>query len=233
MNEMKTILVVGGMGAGKSSVTRALASQGAAVVDLDALGHDALLQNSVKCQIKHAFRCNVFNGADEIDRTALANVAFENAAATATLNSITQPCIMGMLLTTLEQLSHAGCRVAVIEASSFTGQVELVKLANYIVYVKASEHLRIARVIASGWREDDVRARMAHQLSDAEFERFANVTFENNGSPEQLREQVFSWYKRVAEPSAPADAPTRTDTPTRTAATHNADAPTNMGGSQQ
>ena len=192
---MKNILVIGGMGAGKSSVTQALAAQGLPVVDLDALGHDALLRATVKCHLKQAFGEDVLNVSGEIDRRALARAAFSSAAATEKLNSITQPCIIDMLRTTLEQLACEGHEMTVVESSSFTGQPELVNLAHCIVFVEAPEEQRIERLCAAGWQENDARARMARQLSDEEFARYAHVVFENTGAPEQLRDQVVTWLR--------------------------------------
>ena len=196
---MKNILVIGGMGAGKSSVTQTLAAQGLPVVDLDALGHDALLHATVKCHLKQAFGEDVLNVSGEIDRRALARAAFSSAAATEKLNSITQPCIIDMLRTTLEQLACEGHEMAVVESSSFTGQPELVNLAHCIVFVEAPEAQRIERLCAAGWQENDARVRMAQQLSDEEFARYAHVVFENTGAPEQLREQVVTWFHAYQE----------------------------------
>ena len=192
---MKNILVIGGMGAGKSSVTQALAAQGLPVVDLDALGHDALQHAAVKSSLKQAFGEDVLNDAGEIDRRALARAAFSSAATTEKLNSITQPYIIDMLRTTLEQLACEGYEMAVVESSSFTGQPELVNLAHCIVFVEAPEEQRIERLCAAGWQENDARARMARQLSDEEFARYAHVVFENTGAPEQLRDQVVTWLR--------------------------------------
>ena len=187
------------MGAGKSSVTQALAAQGLPVVDLDALGHDALQHAAVKSSLKQAFGEDVLNDAGEIDRRALARAAFSSAAATEKLNSITQPCIIDMLRATLEQLACEGHEMTVVESSSFTGQPELVNLAHCIVFVEAPEEQRIERLCAAGWQENDARARMAQQLSDEEFARYAHVVFENTGAPEQLREQVVTWFHAYQE----------------------------------
>ena len=57
---MKNILIIGGMGAGKSSVTSALASQGLPVVDLDRLGYVVLTWDFVKKELRDAYGAGVF-----------------------------------------------------------------------------------------------------------------------------------------------------------------------------
>ena len=191
---MKNILIIGGMGAGKSSATRALANQGLPVVDLDQLGHVVLTWDFVKKELRDAYGAGVFTAEVEVDRAALAAVAFATNEGTETLNRITQPRIDQALHNELARLAAEGHAAAVIESSSFTGQAPLVALVDYIVAVTAPEELRVARAVAAGWNEADVRARMARQLTDEQRLRFATVSFANDGTPEQLYDQVVSWW---------------------------------------
>ena len=196
---MKNILIIGGMGAGKSSVTSALASQGLPVVDLDRLGHVVLTWDFVKKELRDAYGAGVFTAEGEVDRAALAAVAFATKEGTETLNRITQPRIDQALHNELARLAAEGRTAAVIESSSFTGQAPLVALADYIVVVTAPEELRVARAVAAGWSEADVRARLARQLTDEQRLRFATVSFVNDGTPEQLYDQVVSWWNAEKE----------------------------------
>ena len=196
---MKNILIIGGMGAGKSSVTSALASQGLPVVDLDRLGHVVLTWDFVKKELRDAYGAGVFTAEGEVDRAALAAVAFATKEGTETLNRITQPRIDQALHNELARLAAEGRTAAVIESSSFTGQAPLVALADYIVVVTAPEELRVARAVAADWNEADVRARMARQLTDEQRLRFATVSFVNDGTPEQLYDQVVSWWNAEKE----------------------------------
>ena len=196
---MKNILIIGGMGAGKSSVTSALASQGLPVVDLDRVGHVVLTWDFVKKELRDAYGAGVFTAEGEVDRAALAAVAFATKEGTETLNRITQPRIDQALHNELARLAAEGRTAAVIESSSFTGQAPLVALADYIVVVTAPEELRVARAVAAGWSEADVRARMARQLTDEQRLRFATVSFVNDGTPEQLYDQVVSWWNAEKE----------------------------------
>ena len=196
---MKNILIIGGMGAGKSSVTSALASQGLPVVDLDRLGHVVLTWDFLKKELLDAYGAGVLTAEGEGDRAALAAVAFATKEGTETLNRITQPRIDQALHNELARLAAEGHTAAVIESSSFTGQAPLVALADYIVVVTAPEELRVARAVAAGWSEADVRARMARQLTDEQRLRFATVSFVNDGTPEQLYDQVVSWWNAEKE----------------------------------
>ena len=193
---MKHIFVIGGMGAGKSSVTRLLAAQGLPPLDLDELGHSVLSWDVVKRELKEAFGEDVLTEGDEVNRHALATHAFSSEKDTQTLNRITQPRIVQALCETLAHLESEGNTAAVIESSSFTGQPSLRALADCIIAVGAPLELRVQRAVAAGWREEDVRARIAHQLTDEQRARFADVIFVNDGSFEQLSDKVTRWWNK-------------------------------------
>lgn len=46
----------------------------------------------------------------------------------------------------------------------------------------------------SGFSEEDVRARIARQITDADRIEASDVVFNNDGTPEELRNEVISWW---------------------------------------
>ena len=61
--------------------------------------------------------------------------------------------------------------------------------------VLAPLDVRIQRAVASGFDEADVRRRIAQQITDADRIEAADVVFNNDGTPEELRNQVLVWWK--------------------------------------
>ena len=47
---------------------------------------------------------------------------------------------------------------------------------------------------APGFPEEDVRARIARQITDADRIEASDVVFNNDGTPEELRNEVISWW---------------------------------------
>ena len=90
---MKKIVVIGGMGAGKSTAAHAIADQGIPLIDLDKVGHQVLAWDVVKEDLREAFGDEVFDAAGEVDRKALAARAFLSEHETHKLNNITMPRI--------------------------------------------------------------------------------------------------------------------------------------------
>ena len=61
--------------------------------------------------------------------------------------------------------------------------------------VLAPLDLRIERAVASGFDEADVRRRIAQQITDADRIEAADVVFNNDGTPEELHNQVLAWWR--------------------------------------
>ncbi len=192
---MKKIFVVGGMGAGKSTVTHALSCQGIPVIDLDKVGHLILAWPVVKEDLKEAFGAHIFTPEGEVDRAALATAAFASEQTTHLLDNITLPRIEEALADCVESLSSENHRFVVIESSTYKGkESSFVSEDDCLVAVVAPEELRVSRAVAAGWQEDDVRSRIARQIDDAVRTAAAEVVFVNDGTPEELYDQVVSWW---------------------------------------
>ena len=95
---MKKLFIIGGMGAGKSTARKALVEQGLPNIDLDQVGHDVLLWDTVKSELVETFGEDILGADGEIDRRALAAKAFVSPAETRKLNRITLPRIEDCLL---------------------------------------------------------------------------------------------------------------------------------------
>ena len=68
-------------------------------------------------------------------------------------------------------------------------------LADIIIAVVAPLDMRIERAVASGFEEQDVRRRIAQQITDAERIERADVVFNNDGTKEELYDKVVAWWQ--------------------------------------
>jgi len=200
-----TIVVIGLLGSGKSSVSGFLAKEGCSVIDFDDIGHEVLSFDEVKRQIKEAFGEECFNEEGEILRHKLAQRAFQNTETAQQLTSITWPTIFMCFDELVAAYEREEATCLVIEESAFQGEhVPIVlhdeqgntrtTLPDVVIAVSTPFEMRLKRALQKGMSEADVRARMNQQLSDADLCSYANVVFENTGTKEDLRKQVHAWW---------------------------------------
>ncbi len=193
---MKKIFIIGGMGAGKSTARRALVDQGLPVIDLDQVGHDVLTWDVVKDDLIGAFGLSILDPNGSVDRPALARKAFASPAMTRKLNRIMMPRIEDAYTREIEELEAKGTKAVVVEYSVFKNRaMSLAYSADVVIAVLAPIDLRIQRAVAAGWDEKDVRRRIAQQITDAERIEQADVVFNNDGTPDELRSKVLAWWE--------------------------------------
>ncbi|MCI8340464.1 MAG: dephospho-CoA kinase [Eggerthellaceae bacterium] len=193
---MKKLFIIGGMGAGKSTARKALTDEGLPYIDLDKVGHDIHSWDTVKEELRETFGDDVFDAQGCVDRAALAAKAFVSPAETRKLNRITMPRIEEAYLDRVAELEAEGHDAVVVEYSVFKNRLtSLAYSADVVIAIVAPLDLRIERAMKSGFDEADVRRRIAQQITDAERIEAADVVFNNDSTPEELRNEVITWWR--------------------------------------
>lgn len=195
---MKKVVLIGGIGSGKSTVCEMFSALGAGIVKLDDIGHEILLFPEVKDALRTTFGEGVFGDDGEVSRPRLAAAAFDSAEHTARLDAITHPAIMKECHRRIDELGEKR-DVVVVEVTSGEMTREAFSWADAIVAVCAPEEVRIARACARGEQsEDDVRARLARQATDAQRESIADYVVDNSSSLADARRAVERIWSALA-----------------------------------
>lgn len=196
---MPTIAVTGGIGAGKSTVSRMLAGLGAVVIDSDQLSREVVAPGTEGlAAVVDEFGEAMLLGDGSLNRAALATIVFADAGARARLEAITHPRIRA------EFRRRRDAALADDPFAVVVNDIPLVRTAadaaqfDLVVTVIADERVRIDRLVERGLTEDDARARIAAQISDAERAAFAGVVITNDGAESALYAQVVAlWQDRL------------------------------------
>ncbi len=190
-NGLRLIGLTGGIGAGKSEVARVFRWAGIPVVDADGIAREQMRSgHPVYEEVVAAFGRDVLGSDGEIARRRLARVVFADPERLRTLNRITHPHVVAEVERRLAILAEMGHPVAVVEAALIV-EAGLHGSLDGLVTVAASEDDRATRVAArDGVSLDEVRARMATQVSDAERARVATWVVVNDGSLDDLRRRA-------------------------------------------
>jgi dephospho-CoA kinase len=199
---MLRIGLTGGIGAGKSTVSEALAAHGAVVVDADRIAREVVERGSPGLEaVAAAFGPRVLTADGDLDRPALAAVVFADPDARRRLDGIVHPLVRrraGELELAAREADPDAVVVHDVPLLVETGQA-----ASYdvVLVVEAAEDVRLPRLVARGLTEDDARARIAAQATDEQRRAVADVVLHNDGTPEELRAQVDRFWAERVEPA--------------------------------
>lgn len=184
--------LTGGIGAGKSTVTQMLSDLGAAVIDADIVGHQIYLPDMPAWrEIVEAFGTDILQADRTINRQALGRVVFADPEALRTLNRIVHPKMLERMRELVAELrARGGVKAIVVEAAVLI-EANWTSLVDYVWVVVASGAVVTERLAKQrNLSPDQVRARLAAQLSNDERRQHAHVVIENNGSLAQVQAAV-------------------------------------------
>lgn len=158
-----TVGIVGGSGAGKTTVLRTLASHGFAVLDCDEVYH-ALLRESpdLRKALIAAFGAEIWT-ENGLDRKALGALVFSNPAALERLNRVTFRFIIGEVRRRAAEAQREH-RVGVALDGAAIPESPLRRDCDFLLGVTAPEEARVSRICArDGISEAAARKRIAAQ----------------------------------------------------------------------
>ena len=197
---MKVIGLAGGIGAGKSEVSRILGEMGAEVLNADRYGHEVYLPGTDgHREVVETFGEDVLQPNGEVDRRALGGKVFGNPEAMAQLNAIAWPRIRQKIEDGIEEQRQLGTGVVVLDAAVLI-EAGWTDAADEVWVVIAPEGDVISRLQArNNLTEEQVRARMASQMSSEERVQHADVVVANDGDLEGLQSKIEElWQERLA-----------------------------------
>ena len=185
----------GGVGSGKSTVAQLLADHGAVVIDADTIAREVVEPGTPGFDAVVSRFGDGVVADGRLDRATLARIVFSDEQARADLNAIVHP-LVGQRSEELAAAAPSGAVVVydvpLLVESGLAGRYDLV------VIVLASEPVRLARLAARGMNEADARSRIAAQASDEQRVAAADVLIQNDGTIDELDEQVSALWDRLA-----------------------------------
>ena len=199
--------LTGGIGSGKSTVTRILAELGATTIDADAIVHELQAPGQPMLQALAAeFGQEILTADGALDRKALGAIVFRDAQARARLGEIVHAPVIGEMMRRAKAARDRGDPLVVLDIPLlFEGRVSgrgsgALMQFDATICVWVDEAVQLARTMArDGCDEDEARRRMAAQLPIDEKRALADHVIDNSGTPEQTRAQVEALVGRLTE----------------------------------
>ncbi len=156
---MLTIGLTGGIGSGKSTVTKFLAALGAPIIDADKVGHAIYAPGGPAYNdMLGAFGHEIVGPDGTIDRKKLGPIVFADPEALKRLNSIVHPKMFTRMREMVQQLRGEGVRDPVLVEAAILIEANWQPLFDEIWLVVASRERVIERIERDRTRAD----RSAH-----------------------------------------------------------------------
>jgi dephospho-CoA kinase len=186
---MLLVGLTGGLGSGKSTVSKMLADRGAVVLDADAFAHDAVRAGTTGFdRVVARFGGQIVAPDGELDRAALASIVFNDEPALRDLEAIVHPEVRRMIEEGIG--ANAGSDRVVVLVNPLLIEMGTHRDCDVVVVVSTSPRTQLERVTARGMDREDAEARMANQLPLDERAKHADVLLDNDGSLTDLESQV-------------------------------------------
>ena len=185
--------LTGGIGSGKSEVSRRLAAQGAVVIDADVAARAVVAPGTPGlARVAEAFGAAVLGPDGALDRERLGAIVFADPAARATLNAIVHP-LVGQWMQAAEQDAEAAADGDLIIVHDIPLLAENRRTSGFdlVIVVDVPPALQLERLVAQrGMTPDQARARMAAQASREQRLAVADLVIDNSGTLADLDRRV-------------------------------------------
>jgi dephospho-CoA kinase len=198
--------LTGGIGAGKSEVSKRLAAHGAVIIDADAIAREVVEPGTPGlAQVVAAFGPEVLLPDGRLDRPGLGDIVFADPELRARLNAIVHP-LVGARMRELEESASPGS--IVVHDVPLIAENNMASAYDLVVVVDVPPRLQLDRLVRHrDLTREQARARMAAQASREQRLGIAGIVVDNSGSLAELDRQVGDLWvelRRRAAQAAPA-----------------------------
>jgi dephospho-CoA kinase len=191
------VALTGGIGSGKTLAAQFFADLGAVVVDSDQLARQVIERGSAGFdEVVTRFGDEILSAGD-IDRKKLSEIVFADPTARGDLEAITHPRIRQAL---------AGIVATVPENRIVINQIPLLAETggkarfDLVIAITSPDELRYQRLLERGMKPQEIKSRIAAQVSDAARVAIADYIITNDGNAGNLLRQVEQLWEEVLLP---------------------------------
>ncbi|MFF4468608.1 dephospho-CoA kinase [Streptomyces sp. NPDC001599] len=194
---MLRVGLTGGIGAGKSEVSRLLVEHGAVLIDSDRIAREVVAPGTAGlAAVVEAFGEDVLAEDGSLDRPKLGSIVFADPEKLAVLNGIVHPLVRERSSALEEAAAEDAVVVHDVPLLTENG---LAPLYDLVVVVDAAPATQLDRLVRlRGMTEQDARARMAAQATREQRREIADVVVDNDVPLQELRRRVKEVWDELA-----------------------------------
>ena len=195
---MKIIGLTGGIASGKSTVATELRKQNVPVFDADEVSRNAVAKGSKGLAlVAEAFGTEYLTADGGMDRAKISQLVFSDKEALKTLEGILHKIVWDEAEAFLAEARVKNEKLAVLDVPLLI-ECKWHERVDCVWLVAVSKEQQIKRaMIRSGMTEEEVKARIAAQMSLEDKKKFADVVLDNSGALEETLLQVHEELAKV------------------------------------
>lgn len=195
---MLRVGLTGGIGSGKSEVSRRLAAYGAVVIDADKLAREVVEPGTPGlAAVVAEFGEEMLRPDGTLNRERLGSVVFADEDRRKALNGIVHP-LVGERTKELMDAAEQGS-IVVYDVPLLT-EGGLASMYDVVVVVDVPPETQLDRLVRQrGMTAEDARARISAQATREERRAIASVIIDNSGSLDDLDAQVAELWTELVQ----------------------------------
>lgn len=200
---MRIIAITGGIGAGKSTVARALAERGAHLIDGDQVARAVVdptdpIGAVTVAQIRELLGDEAFFDDGTLNREAVGARVFSDAELRGSYNRILFPAIERATVARIAAVRAADAEATIVhEIPLYTGRA-LPWTYDYVVTVEAADEVRLQRLVSGrGYSPEHATDRIVAQGASGPREAIADLVIRTDGTMQQTLAQVEALWQHA------------------------------------
>ncbi|HIG61167.1 MAG TPA: dephospho-CoA kinase [Gammaproteobacteria bacterium] len=196
---MFVICLTGGIGSGKSTAAKYLATLGAHIIDADKLGHEAYMPGTrAYKEIVKTFGEDILADNHQIDRRILGGKVFGQAEELTKLTDIVWPEIRAMAESAFKKVNSAHADAIIIFEAAVLIEAGWDDLGDEVWVVTVERQTALQRCMTrDGLTQEAIENRLNAQLSNEDRISKADQVISNDDSQERLKASLEQQWARV------------------------------------
>lgn len=193
---MKAIAITGSIATGKSTVSEYLIQQGYPVIDTDIISRIVVEKGTIGLdRLKENFGEGIIQEDGTLNRKALSNIVFNDAASKEKLNQILHPLISKESKERMAAYKEEGHSLIFVDIPLYYEvDIDIPTDAVWLVYV--SPDIQLERLMKRNlMSEEDARQLISNQISIQDKAKWSEIVIDNSNTLEETHKQIDQLLK--------------------------------------
>ena len=196
---MLKVGLTGGIGSGKSELSRFFEKWGAYIFDADKEAKIIIdTKEFVQKEIIAEFDTNILNAENKIDRKKLARIAFQDEGHQLRLNSIMHPYVFQEIDKQFDNVSSANKHKIFVVDAALIYESGADTHMDFVIVITSLLRFRAERAMGRGnMTREDFMKRVDLQWTDEDKAHMADYIISNNNSLEDLKKDARKIFDKL------------------------------------